>query len=145
MIYGHMDEDGFYLGEIGTRRGLVPSNFLQEAPHDPYALSDSPNAAVMQSGGMYQQQRRSPHDSGASTPRRGNAGPPGGPPSLTDSRPTSASASAAGFGGMESPRGSITGNQQQKQQQAQQAQQRHNSGDGEQVRKEQRPVGARRR
>ena len=26
-----MDEDGFYLGEINGRRGLVPSNFLQDA------------------------------------------------------------------------------------------------------------------
>lgn len=24
-----MDEDGFYLGELNGRRGLVPSNFLQ--------------------------------------------------------------------------------------------------------------------
>ena len=24
-----MDEDGFYMGELNGRRGLVPSNFLQ--------------------------------------------------------------------------------------------------------------------
>lgn len=24
-----MDEDGFYLGELNGKRGLVPSNFLQ--------------------------------------------------------------------------------------------------------------------
>ena len=31
-IIGDMDEDGFYSGELGGVRGLVPSNFLQEAP-----------------------------------------------------------------------------------------------------------------
>uniref|UniRef100_T1ILW8 SH3 domain-containing protein n=1 Tax=Strigamia maritima TaxID=126957 RepID=T1ILW8_STRMM len=31
-VYGDMDEDGFYLGEINGIRGLVPSNFLTEAP-----------------------------------------------------------------------------------------------------------------
>ncbi|RWS10368.1 RIMS-binding protein 2-like protein [Dinothrombium tinctorium] len=29
-IYGDMDEDGFYMGEINGVRGLVPSNFLTE-------------------------------------------------------------------------------------------------------------------
>lgn len=29
-IYGEMDEDGFYMGEINGVRGLVPSNFLTE-------------------------------------------------------------------------------------------------------------------
>ena len=28
--YGEMDDDGFYMGEMLGRRGLVPSNFLQE-------------------------------------------------------------------------------------------------------------------
>ncbi|XP_048257203.1 RIMS-binding protein 2-like isoform X1 [Haliotis rufescens] len=30
-VYGEMDEDGFFRGEMNTRRGFVPSNFLQEA------------------------------------------------------------------------------------------------------------------
>jgi RIMS-binding protein 2 len=30
-IYGDMDEDGFFMGEINGVRGLVPSNFLSEA------------------------------------------------------------------------------------------------------------------
>lgn len=30
-VYGEMDDDGFYLGEIDGVRGLVPSNFLAEA------------------------------------------------------------------------------------------------------------------
>ncbi|XP_067682714.1 RIMS-binding protein 2-like isoform X5 [Haliotis asinina] len=30
-VYGDMDEDGFFRGEMNNRRGFVPSNFLQEA------------------------------------------------------------------------------------------------------------------
>ncbi|RXG56729.1 RIMS-binding protein 2 [Armadillidium vulgare] len=33
-VYGDMDDDGFYMGELRGQRGLVPSNFLQDAPHD---------------------------------------------------------------------------------------------------------------
>ncbi|XP_064620147.1 peripheral-type benzodiazepine receptor-associated protein 1-like isoform X2 [Lineus longissimus] len=33
-VFGEMDEDGFYYGEISGNRGLVPSNFLQEAPKE---------------------------------------------------------------------------------------------------------------
>jgi RIMS-binding protein 2 len=31
-IYGDMDDDGFYMGELNSRRGLVPSNFLTDVP-----------------------------------------------------------------------------------------------------------------
>ncbi len=31
-IYGDMDDDGFYVGEMAGRQGLVPSNFLEPAP-----------------------------------------------------------------------------------------------------------------
>ena len=31
-IFGDMDDDGFYMGEITGRRGLVPSNFLTDIP-----------------------------------------------------------------------------------------------------------------
>lgn len=34
-VYGEMDDDGFYYGELAGRRGLVPSNFLQEAGGPP--------------------------------------------------------------------------------------------------------------
>lgn len=30
-VYGDMDEDGFFMGELNGVRGLVPSNFLTEA------------------------------------------------------------------------------------------------------------------
>ncbi|KAG8176193.1 hypothetical protein JTE90_015387 [Oedothorax gibbosus] len=33
-VYGDADEDGFYMGELNGERGLVPSNFLTEAPQD---------------------------------------------------------------------------------------------------------------
>ena len=31
-VYGDMDDDGFYMAEIRGQRGLVPSNFLTDAP-----------------------------------------------------------------------------------------------------------------
>ncbi|XP_061576391.1 RIMS-binding protein 2-like isoform X2 [Cololabis saira] len=31
-VLGNMDPDGFYLGDLHGRRGLVPSNFLQPLP-----------------------------------------------------------------------------------------------------------------
>lgn len=33
-VYGDMDDDGFFMGELNGVRGLVPSNFLTEAPPD---------------------------------------------------------------------------------------------------------------
>lgn len=42
LVYGDMDEDGFYMGELDGVRGLVPSNFLTEAP-DQYS-NQGPNA-----------------------------------------------------------------------------------------------------
>ncbi|KAK6743398.1 hypothetical protein RB195_010574 [Necator americanus] len=31
-VFGEMDDDGFYMGELNGLRGLVPSNFLQSSP-----------------------------------------------------------------------------------------------------------------
>lgn len=33
-VFGDMDDDGFFMGELNGVRGLVPSNFLTEAPHE---------------------------------------------------------------------------------------------------------------
>ncbi|XP_073723811.1 RIMS-binding protein 2 isoform X14 [Misgurnus anguillicaudatus] len=33
-VFGEIDEDGFYYGELNGHRGLVPSNFLEEVPDD---------------------------------------------------------------------------------------------------------------
>ena len=29
VVFGEMDDDGFYMAELNGKRGLVPSNFLQ--------------------------------------------------------------------------------------------------------------------
>ncbi|XP_055358169.1 peripheral-type benzodiazepine receptor-associated protein 1 isoform X4 [Betta splendens] len=34
LVFGEMDEDGFFFGELNGHRGLVPSNFLQAVPED---------------------------------------------------------------------------------------------------------------
>lgn len=51
-VYGDMDEDGFFFGELHGLRGLVPSNFLTEAPPD-YAEGQrrTPHGAPMQAKG----------------------------------------------------------------------------------------------
>lgn len=33
LIYGEMDDDGFFMGELNGARGLVPSNFLADIPN----------------------------------------------------------------------------------------------------------------
>ncbi|CAJ1064428.1 peripheral-type benzodiazepine receptor-associated protein 1 isoform X4 [Xyrichtys novacula] len=33
-VFGDMDEDGFFYGDLNGQRGLVPSNFLQALPED---------------------------------------------------------------------------------------------------------------
>uniref|UniRef100_A0A672ZMU5 RIMS binding protein 2 n=1 Tax=Sphaeramia orbicularis TaxID=375764 RepID=A0A672ZMU5_9TELE len=43
-VFGDIDEDGFYNGEINGHRGLVPSNFLEEVPDDVEVyLTDTPS------------------------------------------------------------------------------------------------------
>ncbi|XP_072809451.1 RIMS-binding protein 2 isoform X2 [Vicugna pacos] len=43
-VFGEIDEDGFYYGELNGQRGLVPSNFLEEVPDDVEVyLSDVPS------------------------------------------------------------------------------------------------------
>ncbi|XP_032085690.1 RIMS-binding protein 2 isoform X3 [Thamnophis elegans] len=42
-VFGEIDEDGFYYGELNNQTGLVPSNFLEEVPDDVEVyLSDAP-------------------------------------------------------------------------------------------------------
>ena len=40
LVYGEMDDDGFFMGELNGKRGLVPSNFLTDVPpgYDPKHL-----------------------------------------------------------------------------------------------------------
>ncbi|XP_051923958.1 RIMS-binding protein 2 isoform X15 [Hippocampus zosterae] len=43
-VFGEIDEDGFYYGELNGHNGLVPSNFLEEVPDDVEVfLTDSPS------------------------------------------------------------------------------------------------------
>ncbi|XP_028851307.1 RIMS-binding protein 2 isoform X15 [Denticeps clupeoides] len=43
-VFGEIDEDGFYYGELNGHRGLVPSNFLEEVPEDVEVyLTDTPS------------------------------------------------------------------------------------------------------
>ncbi|XP_072244463.1 RIMS-binding protein 2 isoform X4 [Leuresthes tenuis] len=43
-VFGEIDEDGFYYGELNGHKGLVPSNFLEEVPDDVEVfLTDSPS------------------------------------------------------------------------------------------------------
>lgn len=41
-VYGEMDEDGFYVGELNGVRGLVPSNFLHTSPPNSLLPSQMP-------------------------------------------------------------------------------------------------------
>ena len=38
VVYGDMDDDGFYMAELRGQRGLVPSNFLADAPNQGKSL-----------------------------------------------------------------------------------------------------------
>ena len=49
LVYGDMDDDGFYMGELNGRRGLVPSNFLTDVPPG-YA---TPSAAASSSSSSF--------------------------------------------------------------------------------------------
>lgn len=51
-VYGEMDDDGFYMGEIDGVRGLVPSNFLTEAPEQYGAGQTSQSQSNMGRGGQ---------------------------------------------------------------------------------------------
>ncbi|XP_060539785.1 RIMS-binding protein 2 isoform X9 [Pantherophis guttatus] len=43
-VFGEIDEDGFYYGELNNQTGLIPSNFLEEVPDDVEVyLSDAPS------------------------------------------------------------------------------------------------------
>lgn len=64
LVYGDMDEDGFYMGEIDGVRGLVPSNFLADAD-------------TMQSTGLNSAQNQQRNNRGrVQGPGPGARGPP---------------------------------------------------------------------
>uniref|UniRef100_T1IHF1 SH3 domain-containing protein n=1 Tax=Strigamia maritima TaxID=126957 RepID=T1IHF1_STRMM len=51
-VYGDLDEDGFYCGEINGVRGLVPSNFLTETTQDYRQSISSSNFTLYDTSGM---------------------------------------------------------------------------------------------
>ncbi|XP_024084394.1 peripheral-type benzodiazepine receptor-associated protein 1 isoform X4 [Cimex lectularius] len=75
-VYGDMDDDGFYMGELDGVRGLVPSNFLTEAPPE---YNTGPMGPGSMKGGRPQQRPQMDRGHGP-----GARGPP--PPPRTDQR-----------------------------------------------------------
>ncbi|KAG7476375.1 hypothetical protein MATL_G00082210 [Megalops atlanticus] len=83
-IFGEIDEDGFYYGELNGHRGLVPSNFLEEVPADVEVyLTDTPSQQQGAAAGSEPQ--RVPTET-AGQPRR-SASPSNLGPQTQDSKP----------------------------------------------------------
>ncbi|KAM4891057.1 RIMS-binding protein 2 [Sylvia borin] len=83
-VFGEIDEDGFYYGELNGQKGLVPSNFLEEVPDDVEVfLSDAPSRYVHDTPMRSKAKRVPPENTG--TPRRAPSPTaqlhPGSPPS----------------------------------------------------------------
>nr|XP_025044309.1 RIMS-binding protein 2 isoform X12 [Pelodiscus sinensis] len=61
-VFGEIDEDGFYYGELNGQKGLVPSNFLEEVPDDVEVyLSDAPSRYVQDTPLRTKAKRKSVH------------------------------------------------------------------------------------
>ncbi|XP_027508091.1 RIMS-binding protein 2 isoform X13 [Corapipo altera] len=61
-VFGEIDEDGFYYGELNGQKGLVPSNFLEEVPDDVEVfLSDAPSRYVHDTPTRSKAKRKSVH------------------------------------------------------------------------------------
>lgn len=73
LVYGEMDEDGFYMGELDGVRGLVPSNFLAEAPEQ---YNNQMAAGGMGRGGMNNRGGRTSAPGGSGPGARGPPPPP---------------------------------------------------------------------
>ncbi|XP_072207665.1 RIMS-binding protein 2 isoform X16 [Excalfactoria chinensis] len=68
-VFGEIDEDGFYYGELNGQKGLVPSNFLEEVPDDVEVfLSDAPSRYLHDAPMRTKAKRVPPENTG--TPRR---------------------------------------------------------------------------
>lgn len=66
-----MDDDGFYMGEIDGVRGLVPSNFLTEAPEQ-YSAGQTSQQSVVQGRGSQRGRGTGPGARGPPPPPRDN-------------------------------------------------------------------------
>ncbi|KAH1180149.1 hypothetical protein KIL84_008985 [Mauremys mutica] len=66
-VFGEIDEDGFYYGELNGQKGLVPSNFLEEVPDDVEVyLSDVPSRYVQDTPLRTKAKRVPPENTGTS-------------------------------------------------------------------------------
>ncbi|XP_035751263.1 RIMS-binding protein 2 isoform X2 [Egretta garzetta] len=66
-VFGEIDEDGFYYGELNGQKGLVPSNFLEEVPDDVEVyLSDAPSRYVHDTPMRAKAKRVPPENTGTS-------------------------------------------------------------------------------
>ncbi|XP_052651623.1 RIMS-binding protein 2 isoform X14 [Harpia harpyja] len=66
-VFGEIDEDGFYYGELNGQKGLVPSNFLEEVPDDVEVyLSDAPSRYVHDTPMRTKAKRVPPENTGTS-------------------------------------------------------------------------------
>ncbi|KAF6082743.1 RIMS binding protein 2 [Phyllostomus discolor] len=64
-VFGDIDEDGFYYGELSGQKGLVPSNFLEEVPDDVEVyLSDAPSPHARDTPARAKAKRVPPEGSG---------------------------------------------------------------------------------
>ncbi|XP_066116944.1 RIMS-binding protein 2 isoform X9 [Saccopteryx bilineata] len=64
-VFGEIDEDGFYYGELNGQKGLVPSNFLEEVPDDVEVyLSDAPSHHAQDTPARSKAKRVPPEGSG---------------------------------------------------------------------------------
>ena len=57
ILDGEMDDDGFFMGELNGRRGLVPSNFLTDVPPGYIFMDQSPNVMNRSANNSNQQPR----------------------------------------------------------------------------------------
>ncbi|XP_019342211.2 RIMS-binding protein 2 isoform X7 [Alligator mississippiensis] len=66
-VFGEIDEDGFYYGELNGQKGLVPSNFLEEVPDDVEVyLSDAPSRYAQDAPMRTKAKRVPPENTGTS-------------------------------------------------------------------------------
>ncbi|OPJ75122.1 RIMS-binding protein 2 isoform E [Patagioenas fasciata monilis] len=66
-VFGEIDEDGFYYGELNGQKGLVPSNFLEEVPDDVEVfLSDAPSRYAHDTPTRAKAKRVPPENTGTS-------------------------------------------------------------------------------
>ncbi|XP_050836697.1 RIMS-binding protein 2 [Serinus canaria] len=66
-VFGEIDEDGFYYGELNGQKGLVPSNFLEEVPDDVEVfLSEAPSRYAHDTPTRAKAKRVPPENTGTS-------------------------------------------------------------------------------